>query len=101
MRGWLVEECSDRLNSWGKLLSLEVIHQLDFPSLPSRIPSEIPCRIPDIRLMYPIGNFKECLIDYHLEYPVVEYLTEDRLCNNCSFWVWDPHEESQEPRRIA
>ena len=51
--------------------------------------------------MYSIGYFSACRIEYHLEYPVVEYLTENRLCNKCIFWVWDPHEENQEPRRIA
>ena len=30
---------------------------------------------------YPIEYLKECPVEYHLEYPVVEYLTEDRLCN--------------------
>ena len=34
--------------------------------------------------MYPIDYFLECPIHYHLEYPVVEYLAEARLCNNCS-----------------
>ena len=26
-------------------------------------------------------------IEYHLEYPIVECITEDHLYNNCSFWV--------------
>ena len=46
-------------------------------------------------------SFIEWPIGYHPEYPVVEYLTEDRLCNNCSLWVWDPHKENQEPRKMA
>ena len=44
--------------------------------------SGIPCRVPYRRLpMYLIDYFIECPINYHLEYLVVEYLTEDRLCN--------------------
>ena len=51
--------------------------------------------------VYPIDYVSACPIGHHLEHPVVEYLTEDRLCNNCSFWVCDRHEEHQKPRRIA
>ena len=51
--------------------------------------------------VHPTEYFLACPIKDHLKCPVVEYLTEDRLCNNCSVWVWDPHEENQEPRRIA
>ena len=40
-------------------------------------------RIPFVQhlMEYPIEYLKECLVEYHPEYPVVEYLTEDRLCN--------------------
>ena len=51
--------------------------------------------------MYPVDYVIEWPMNYYLEYLVVEYLTEDRLCNNCSLWVWDAHEENTDPKRIA